>query len=149
MTLLRVHLKFSNCDQLGKGVDVFMGHTCNKLCPISAYTPLLYCSLWPRPGPFFCFEDGSPLRKAVFVPQVQELLSQAGTNASLYAGHHSFHVRAVTSAASSAQGRPSGLHNKSFETVVYMLGLCYIITHHNSSWLSFFKLLYSRASHTK
>ena len=34
--VLKVQLKRSKCDQLRKGVDVFVGHTNNPLCPVAA-----------------------------------------------------------------------------------------------------------------
>ena len=39
--LLKTHLKVSKCDQTGRGVDVFMGRTNNKLCPLSACLPYM------------------------------------------------------------------------------------------------------------
>ena len=34
--VLKVHLKKSKCDQLGQGVDVFVGRTHCPLCPVMA-----------------------------------------------------------------------------------------------------------------
>ena len=42
-TTLKVHLKRSKCDQLGKGVDVFVGHT-GKLMTYAQL--LLFMHLW-------------------------------------------------------------------------------------------------------
>ena len=96
-TLLKIHLRFSKCDQFGKGVDVFMGRTTNKLCPVSAC--LAYIAIrGSAPGPFFCFKNGSPLTKPQFISQVREVLTEAGLDASLYSGH-SFRIGAATSAA--------------------------------------------------
>ena len=33
--MVRVHLKCSKCDQLGKGVDVFVGRTDSDVCPVT------------------------------------------------------------------------------------------------------------------
>ena len=95
--MVKVHLKFSKCDQLGKGVDVFCGRTGNRLCPVAAC--LAYIAIrGAAPGPFFCWENGSPLTKPQFISLVREALTEAGMNASLYSGH-SFRVGAATSAA--------------------------------------------------
>ena len=33
--MIKVHLKVSKCDQFSQGVDVFVGHTEDNLCPCS------------------------------------------------------------------------------------------------------------------
>ena len=96
-SLLKAHLKFSKCDQFGKGINTFVGSTSNEICPILAC--LAYITVQgSSPGPFFCLEDGSPLTKAMFVSQVRGISSQAGLDASLYASH-SFRRGAAMSAA--------------------------------------------------
>lgn len=35
-SMVKVYLKRSETDQFGKGVDVFVGHTGNDLCPVKA-----------------------------------------------------------------------------------------------------------------
>ncbi len=94
---IRVFLKESKCDQLRKGVYVYLGKTDGPLCPVAA------CMEYMRrrgavPGPFFRRQDGSPLTKSIFVQLVRSLLSDAGLDASLYSGH-SFRIGAATSAA--------------------------------------------------
>ena len=85
-TMVKVHLKISKCDQLGKGVDVLVGRTSSKVCPVVAC--LSYIAVrGPGAGPFFRFQDGSPLTKAAFVWQVSQILTVAGLQASLYGGH--------------------------------------------------------------
>ena len=96
-TLLKVHLKFSKCDQLGKGIDVFIGRTDTKLCPITACLAFI-ARRGSSPGPFFCHEDGTPLTKMRFCTTVKQSLAQAGMDESLYSGH-SFRIGAATSAA--------------------------------------------------
>ena len=94
---VRVHLKRSKCDQLGKGVNVFLGRTGSPACPVTEI--VRFVSLrGPAPGPFFHFADGSPLTKAAFVNHVRTALSSMGVTASAYAGH-SFRIRAATAAA--------------------------------------------------
>ena len=87
-SLVRVHLSFSKCDQLGRGVDVFLGATGDKLCPVVAVTSYAR-RRGSAPGPFFRFADGRPLVKTAFV----------GLDSSRYAGH-SFRIGAATTAAS-------------------------------------------------
>ena len=96
--LLRVHLKRSKCDQLGKGIDVFVG--CVKdphLCPVTACSSYMAYQ-GPSPGPFFRYESGGPLTKARFVSAIKSILTQAGMEDSLYSGH-SFCIGATTTAA--------------------------------------------------
>lgn len=97
-TCIKVLLKVSKCDQLGKGVEVFVGRVeRDEVCPVVACCA--YMALrGDRPGPFFCYKDGSPFTKASFVTQVREALTNAGLDASLYSGH-SFRIGAATSAA--------------------------------------------------
>ena len=71
---IRVHLKRSKCDQLGKGVDVFVGKSGDRSCPVAA--TLLYVRIrGPAVGPFFVREDGVPLTKAAFVGKVRGALT--------------------------------------------------------------------------
>ena len=56
---IHVHLKRSKCDQLGKGVDIFVGKSGDRSCPVVA--TLHYVRIQgPSVGPFFVREDGSP-----------------------------------------------------------------------------------------
>ena len=94
---IRIHLKRSKCDQLGKGVDVFIGRSDSNPFPVTEM--LRYVTLrGPAPGPFFQFSNGSPLTKAVFIDRVREALKRMGVRAELYAGH-SFRIGAATAAA--------------------------------------------------
>ena len=51
-----------------------------------------------QPGPFFQFRDGRPLSRERFVIKVREALTEAGLEASKFAGH-SFQIGAATTAA--------------------------------------------------
>ena len=67
------------------------------MCPVSA--ALSYMAIrGPAPGPFFHFQDGTPLMKSHFVMAVQDVLGQMGLDQSLYAGH-SFRIGSATAAA--------------------------------------------------
>ncbi len=95
--VLKNHLRVSKCDQVGRGVDVFVGRCQgNELCPVAA------CMAYAvrrgsSPGPFFCNANGSPFSKAQFVSGVRRTLTFAGLDASKYSGH-SFRIGAATSA---------------------------------------------------
>ena len=96
-TVIRVHLKRSKCDQLGRGVDVFVGRTGNDLCPVTAI--LRYTELRGNTaGPFFRFQDGQPLTKAKFTNKIRQSLHGIGVQEGQYAGH-SFRIGAATTAA--------------------------------------------------
>ncbi len=96
-SMVRIHLKRSKCDQLGRGVDIFVGRTHSELCPVSA--TLHYVGLrGPTPGPFFIFADRSPLTKFKFVARLREALTSLGLRSCDYAGH-SFRIGAATAAA--------------------------------------------------
>ena len=56
--ILRVHLKASKTDPFRVGVNVPVGRTGNPLCPV---TVLHYNYGGKSSGPFFRFENGSPL----------------------------------------------------------------------------------------
>ena len=85
-TILKVHLKRSKCDQLGKGVDAIIGHTHDVLCPVTA-TVRYMVMRGATPGPFFIRENGMPLIKSHFVSSVREALMAVGLPYQLFAGH--------------------------------------------------------------
>ena len=51
-TRLKVHLKVSKCDWFGQGVNVFIGHTEDDLCPVVAVLNYI-AQRGDQPGPFF------------------------------------------------------------------------------------------------
>ena len=95
--ILRVNLKTSKTDPFRVGINVYVGTTGNALCPITAMLHYMVAR-GPGPGPFFKFEDGSPLTWAKFVVKVKEALSLAGVDCTAYSGH-SFRSGAATTAA--------------------------------------------------
>lgn len=95
--VLRVTLKFSKTDQLGKGAEVFIGKTGCTLCPIAAVTAYMVAR-GNQPGQFFKFKDGQPLTKPRFVKHVRSALQKAGLPYNDFAGH-SFRIGAATTAA--------------------------------------------------
>lgn len=95
--MVREHLKQSKCSQLGRGVDVFLGHTGTEVCPIVEV--LNYISIrGPAPGAFFIFRNHAPLTKATFVARIREAL---GRDPQAYAGY-SFQTGAATTAANAS-----------------------------------------------
>jgi len=98
--LLKVHLKTSKSDQLGKGVDVLIGKTGGLLCPVTAI--LQYMAIrGSKEGIFFQFQDGHPLTKSLFTSKVREVIKATGLPEQNFAGH-SFRIGAATAAATAA-----------------------------------------------
>ena len=95
--LLKVHLKVSKTDQLGKGVEVYVGRTLCPLCPVTA-TVACMAARGSDPGQFFRFKDGKPLTRAKFIQHVRAALTKAGLPCNDFAGH-SFRIGAATTAA--------------------------------------------------
>ncbi len=96
-SMIRVHLKQSKCDQLGRGADVFIGRTADDICPVAAVMAYM-ARRGGASGPFFRFRDGFPLTKARFVARFRSALSQAGVPYQDYSGH-SFRIGAAMAAA--------------------------------------------------
>ncbi len=93
---LKIRLKASKTDPFRAGVDIVVGRTNNKLCPVTAL--LTYLVARGRdPGFLFKFEDGTLLTKSRFVEAVRQALSSAGLDPRAYAGH-SFRIGAATTA---------------------------------------------------
>ena len=72
-TLLKLHLKASKSDPFRKGVDIVVGRTNNKLCPVAAVLAYL-ATRGNGPGFLFKFQDGRLLTKSRFVDAVREAL---------------------------------------------------------------------------
>ena len=96
-SMIKVHLKTSKCDQLGEGVDIFVGSTESPICPVTAV--LEYIKLrQDTPGAFFIDRNRKPVRKPWFTQQIRQVLQSLGLPQDDYAGH-SFRIGAATSAA--------------------------------------------------
>ncbi len=94
---LQIRLKRSKCDQLGEGVDIFLGRTNNALCPVAA--GLAYIAVrGSSAGAFFRFADGRPLTKARFVAHFHDALRAIGLPYGNFSGH-SFRSGAATATA--------------------------------------------------
>ena len=70
---------------------VYVSRTFRVLCPVSAVLSIHPSSL----GPFFLFEDGTPLSWDRLVSALTQALASAGIDASGFTGH-SFRIGAVT-----------------------------------------------------
>ena len=95
--IIRVRLKASKTDPFRVGVNIYVGRTGNTLCPVTAMLHYMVTRGLVT-GPFFRFENGSPLTRAKFVDKVKEAFSLAGVDCTAYSGH-SFRAGAATTAA--------------------------------------------------
>ena len=96
-TIVKVHLSHSKTDQFRQGVDIYLGKTGQKLCPVSAL--LAYLAVQGKdPGPLFKLRDGRFLTKEIFIERVRAALDVLGLDGSMYAGH-SFRVGVASTAA--------------------------------------------------
>ena len=108
--VLYIHIKGSKTDQFRQGTVVALGSTGGDLCPVLAMLDYL-ARRGNYPGPVFMLADQQPLRRHRFVQEVQQALSTAGVQGTLFNGH-SFRIGAATSA--NAAGVP--------ETTIKLLG---------------------------
>ena len=108
-SLLKIRLKRSKTDQLGQGVDIYVGKTGCPLCPVTAVTAYMV-QRGTGGGPFFQFANGAPLTKARFTDRVRAVLQEAGLPYNHFAGH-SFRIGAATAAAN------AGLEDSTIRTL--------------------------------
>ena len=95
--MLRVRVKASKTDPFREGVDVYVGKTDSELCPVTAVLRFMV-ERGAGPGPFFRFQDGTPLTRQKFVEKVKLALTSVGVDSTHYSGH-SFRSGAATTAA--------------------------------------------------
>ena len=96
-SLLRIRLKYSKTDQLGRGIDIVLGRTYQDICPVAAAMAYLTVRR-DGEGPLFKFADGHCLTKERFTRHIREALAALGLRSADYAGH-SFRIGAATTAA--------------------------------------------------
>jgi len=94
---VQVPIKASKTDPFRQGVLVYVGHTNQPLCPVSALLAYM-ARRGNRPGPLFIFQDGRPLMRPWFVTEVRKALLAAGIDPKPYS-RHSFRIGAATTAA--------------------------------------------------
>ena len=100
--VLQVRLKASKTDPFRAGVEVFVGRTGCKLCPVEAVLSYM-TKRGQASGPLFIFQDGKPLTRSRFVTEVKKALTSAGVDSTGYSGH-SFRSGAATTAAKRGLG---------------------------------------------
>ena len=127
-TFVRIHLRQSKTDPLGRGVDIFLGRTGQAICPVAAVLSFMTVRPAGMSGPLFRFLDGSTLTRERLVKEVRAALQAQGIDASKYSSH-SFRIGAATTAT--AAGIP--------DHAIKMLG----------RWESAAYLLYIRTSPTQ
>ncbi len=86
-SMLRIHLKCSKCDQLGRGVDVVVGQMMDHLCPVSVVPSYMALRGGGSAWPFLCVPGRLPLTKARFVAHLRLALTQAGIPCQDYSEH--------------------------------------------------------------
>ena len=69
--ILQVRLKASKTDPFRAGVEVFVGRTGCKLCPVEAVLSYM-TKRGQASGPLFIFQDGKPLTRSRFVTEVKK-----------------------------------------------------------------------------
>lgn len=61
-SMLRVHLRVSKCDQMGKGLDIYVEKLASKRCPVIAVIAYI-TTRGSFEGPFFMLKEEKPLIK--------------------------------------------------------------------------------------
>ena len=93
-----INLKQSKTDPFRRGIQVFIGATNDRLCPVAALMAYLTMRDKSTSTPLFKFQNNEPLSRDRFVMEVRKALREAGIDQSKYAGH-SFRIGAATEAA--------------------------------------------------
>ena len=97
-SFMTVHIKESKTDPFRKGHTITVGSIESPLCPVLAMKKYL-SQRSQTIGPLFIHISGKPLTKQTLTSETRTLLTQAGFNATKYAGH-SYRIGAATTAAS-------------------------------------------------
>ena len=84
-SVMEICLKASKPDPYRKGINMYIGHTGNALCPISDM--LAYLAVrGDIEGSPFQFDDGRSLMRECFVQAVHNALTKAGFDHQVYVG---------------------------------------------------------------
>ena len=96
-SIIRIWLKKAKTDPFGRGVNIYLGKSGQRICPIAAI--LAYIAIrTPGEGQLLVHQDSTPLTRDCFVRKVKKALGAAGIDQSKYAGH-SLRIGAATAAA--------------------------------------------------
>ena len=102
-SVIKVWLKKAKTDPFGKGVNIYLGKSGRRICPVAAI--LNYIAIrGPSEGQLLIHQDGTPLTRDCFICKVKKALGAAGIDQSKYAGH-SLRIGAATAVA--AAGIPA------------------------------------------
>lgn len=98
-SIVRIQIKQSKTDPFRAGVDVFLGRSDAKICPVMALSSYL-ARRGPQPGPLFIHSgSGTPLSRASLVAALRQAVADLGLNPNDFSGH-SRRIGAATTAAS-------------------------------------------------
>ena len=84
--MLKVHLKQSKTDPVGRGADIVLGRTGCDLCPVAAVLTYI-AARGSQQGPFFVTSAARPLTKPEFVSEIRRVFGRLGLPDHEYAGH--------------------------------------------------------------
>ncbi len=90
--MVRIQLRRSKCDQLGRGAHIILGRTGCSICLVAAG------NTGAEAGQLFQQPQAQPVTKPWFMEQLRDILSAFGLPPQEYAGH-SFRIGAATIAA--------------------------------------------------
>ena len=96
-TSVNINIKTSKTDPFRKGMQIILGATGAKICPVKALQLYFKTKNSPISGPLFSYQNGKPLSRKSFTEDVRNLLSMGGLEPTHYAGH-SFRIGAATTA---------------------------------------------------
>ena len=90
--LLQVTIKQSKTDPFHQGVNLFLGKTGTRICPINAMMP--YLAMWgAQAGPLFITKDGKQLIQQLFSYNLNTILQKMEINVSQYNTYTQFSHR--------------------------------------------------------
>ena len=97
-SVIRIRIKQSKTDPFRAGVDVFLGRSDSKICPVGAMVSYL-ARRGHHPGPLFIHqESGIPLSRATLVAEIRLAVTDLGLDPANYSGH-SLRIGAASTAA--------------------------------------------------
>lgn len=102
-TAFHLHFCIAKTNSLGKGVEISLGASGTKVCPVVGL--LSYLVVRPSvEGQLFVEVDGKPLWRSVFVGRLQRGLQVVGLEMNQYSGH-SLRIGVATSTAAAGRSQ--------------------------------------------